>query len=871
MSDRPSTRHESADDARPATRHESTDDTRPATRHESADDARPLTRHEQSGPGAPLTTHEGADEPARPRSRRRLLAPPAVEEKFEYVKELSSGGAQADVVLFTDRSNGREVAIKIYRPEASKALDRDAIEPLTRADKEHVLEFELQSDEEQIWEVQEYLVGGSLEDLVVRRGRGAQPPDFVKDVLKEVGQALDHVHSLGITHRDLKPQNILIRSERPLDCVLADFGLARIGVLSNAVVSKAGTYPYTSPEGSTGHGNKANDWWGLGVIVHELLTGRHLLSAGKDGAFHSETRVLDIHRTESWDYDDVTDPRWKLLLDGLLSPQEGRWAWQDVQQWLAGKSPKIRAVWPRRVSSSAPTSKRRPKAAYHFAGADLNEPADLARAIRKNFVTARDHLAGVRARDLQVWLHDTSLGDGADDVLKAVLDGHTSPGRAAVELQLLIEPDKEAWFRDKPLSTAGLEGVIKAAKSGDAAAIDWVQELRNSSVLSVVGRHTGTRELSRADDLLASWWRRIGDGLLSTGFWAQPVFREYVANATPALEGILLEAALSDDARRRIWDRARQLSRKIPRGAQPLTQQTTQLAAAINLDAVPEAALISLVYPAWFDRLSEDAQAQSRQAAAAKDAERRAAREQNNRQAAFRGTQRRRADVRAIWYGVIACVTVLLPWLLGRYVLRGQWPRLESSGVFDGDARGSGDYFMTDWGTGCLAIAVLVAGFIFFRPWRGRVRMLVVAALGLGAAYYWGVPLDQQEWNFREAVTTVRLRSTPYPFDTKYYTCGSAMVSFDSSVVDKSKPDVVYSLHTARVKGSTSPLCNLIDFYEGWRRVKSFKLRAGQYVESSTFSSPVSVNTTVPSKTVFTLQLTNGKKLTYKLSSLRAG
>ncbi|MEU4191534.1 protein kinase [Kribbella sp. NPDC026611] len=851
---------------------------RPVTRHESADDrARPVTRHESERTGAPVTRHEG-DEASVGRhvSRARLIPPPEVDARYEYVRELSSGGAQADVVLFRDRSNGQEVAIKIYRPDASKVLDQDAIKPLESADTDHVLEFTLHSDDFQVWEVQEYLPLGSLEDLVNRRGAGPQAPEFVLDVLKEIGQALDHVHALGVSHRDLKPQNILIRRETPLDCVLADFGLARMGVLSNAIGSVAGTYIYTSPEGSVGRGNKANDWWGLGVIVHELLTGRHLHAIpGGDGVL-SEVRVRAAYFEQSWSYDEVTDPRWKLLLDGLLSPAEGRWVWAQVTEWIAGGSPAITAHWPNRT----PISRRRARKSYHFAGVQCTEPAELARAIRENFTVARDHLAGVRVSDLRAWLHETPVGDEADGILDAVRSGATSPGRAAVELQLLLDPEHEPSFRGRELSGAELTKTIRAALKGDAAAVEWVHELRSSSVLSVVGQHAEEPLLSRADDLLAMWWRRIDTGLLQTGFWAQPEVRKLVTDAVPRLEGTLLDAALSDEKRKMVWSRARELLSD-RRSVERTDQLKVSISRELNLENFVEAAVVTLVFPSWFEEVESRQSAAAAKAKAERDAARKAAQaeskaERERQKEAIRRDQglriqrRRTKDKIAIGIGVATCATVVLPWLVGRYLLRGRWPRYNYSAVYDVDARRAGAYFLSDWLSGCMVVAVLVAAYLVLRPWRQRVGTIVATALGLGAIWYWGVPYVQAQWQKQEDTTVALLSSTPYPFEDKYYTCGSATLTGRRINAAGYVESYSYSMFTGRTKGSTTQACNLIEVYDGWQRIKRFDLRAKQYVDSNTFSSPVTVTENrPPEKAVFTVQTRSGK-LTYKLSALLA-
>ncbi|MEV6414974.1 protein kinase [Kribbella sp. NPDC051718] len=872
---KPATRHEPADGAKPSTRHEAPDGTKPAIRHEAAEDGRPATRHEASEGGRPATRHEAAGGPVRPAARRRFVMPDAVDREYRYEEDLSSGGTQADVVLCTDLKTGGAVAIKIYRPEAAATLKDEAISRLSKAHRDHVLPFRLDRDEYQIWEVQEYCPLGSLEDLALRRGGGAQDPAFVWAVVHEVGEALDHIHGLDIAHRDLKPQNILIRREDPLDCVLADFGLATVSVLSNAIGSVAGTYTYTSPEGSVGRGNKANDWWGLGIIAHELLTGRHLHSSpGGDGML-SELRVRAAFLEQTWSYDDVTDPRWRLLLDGLLAPAAGRWTWTQVKEWLEGGTPEVGARWP----SGAPTSQRR-RRAYHFAGVECLDPESLAAAIRENFTIATDHLAGVRVIDLKKWLHDTPVETAADDVLEAVRAGHSTPARAAVELQVLLDPGHEPGFRGRELSMAGLATAIQAAKTGDQAAIGWIRELRRSSVMSIVGHHAEEPRLSRADELLVIWWRQVDSGQLRSGLLAAPQLKEFVDNAQQTMEGTLLEAALNDRTRRQMWSRARELATLVPAAAGTwIPPRPVALPPEIDLDVFPQAALLMLVVSPWLDRIAEQQKEVARVAAAARAKQEAAAaeakRQQDEREAAQARRQqqiledrRKNRDFSALMIGFGVCITVIVPWLLGHNLLRDRWPRREAAGVFESEARDAGAYFLTDWVTGCLVVAVLVAAFILVRPWRKRTSTLVVAAVLLGSTWWWGKPFVEQEWNRQEQATIRALRSTPYPFEKHYSSCGKASVTFTSKQVDRTKPDVVYTLFAANTRSNTAGRCNMLEFYEGWRRAKTIVLPTGVYIDGS-ISAPISATRrTAPAKTMFTVRLEKSKKLSYSLPAL---
>ena len=800
----------------------------------------------------------------------RAQLPPSLRERYHVEADLS-GGAQADVVHCRERSSGLEVAIKIYRRGVAEP-DTELMTSLTSADPRHVVPSRLERDKDAVWEVMEYLPLGSLDDLVTRRGGGAQPPELVRAVLEEVGTALDHVHGHDIVHRDLKPQNILVRAEDPLDCVLADFGLARANVMSNAIGSVAGTYPYTSPEGSFGRGNKANDWWGLGVIVHELLTGRHLFAAD-GGGFLTENRVRAAYFEHSWTYDDVTDPRWRLLLDGLLAPAAGRWTWAQVNSWLAGGSPATTA-WPQ-AAPMRPGSARSRQATYHFAGVDHATPPSLAAAIRSDFDRASSHLAGVKVVDLMAWLHGTEVDDQADDLLAAARSGRTTPGRVAVELQLLLDPEADPIYRTRELSAAGFTEAIDLARGGDAAAASWIRDVRSFSLLSLLGRYAENSSLSRADELLDVWWGRM-EPLKDSPPWRVAGVAE-LRPSDHVLEGFLFGAALSAaTAASTLRDAAARI-RELPADA-PEALRAIRVFERADAPGFADAVLGVLTIPAWLAERRHQQEERDRAEAARRAEEERQRKIQQRqqseqrraeaRQARERAASRRRStDLGILVTAFVLCVTVLVPWLLGRYALRGRLFRSDLSGLFDPEVRDTGAYFLTDWTAGCVVILVGAAVLVVVRPWWHRAVSLVFAGIfGVGAVVGLA-PYSQREWTAQERVSVATLRSTDYPFADRYYTCGGARVTYGTSKVLPGEPGVVYTLFTAQVAGSNANGCDRVVFYQGWRRVRSIDLKKGQVTENST--SPVTVSKKKkPGNTVFTVRLGSGKTLKYKVSDL---
>ena len=117
----------------------------------------------------------------------------------------------------------------------------------------------------------EYLSGGELFMHLEREGI------FLEDTccfyVAEITLALEHLHSMGIIYRDLKPENILLDATGHVK--LTDFGLCKESIDESTVTHTfCGTIEYMAPEILTrsGHG-KAVDWWSLGALMYDMLTG----------------------------------------------------------------------------------------------------------------------------------------------------------------------------------------------------------------------------------------------------------------------------------------------------------------------------------------------------------------------------------------------------------------------------------------------------------------------------------------------------------------------------------------------------------------------------------------------------------------------
>lgn len=132
--------------------------------------------------------------------------------------------------------------------------------------------FDVGHENDLVYIAMELIPGRSLQQLL-RSGRVPSRESMIS-LLQGLGDAIDHIHSLGILHRDIKPSNILFRENG--SPVLTDFGIARSperqeGTRDGFVV---GTIQYLSPEALDGRPDTRSDQWAFAAVTYEALTGQ---------------------------------------------------------------------------------------------------------------------------------------------------------------------------------------------------------------------------------------------------------------------------------------------------------------------------------------------------------------------------------------------------------------------------------------------------------------------------------------------------------------------------------------------------------------------------------------------------------------------
>jgi eukaryotic-like serine/threonine-protein kinase len=150
----------------------------------------------------------------------------ALADRYTIERELGRGG-MAVVFLARDRKLGRDVALKVLRPELAAALGHERfvreIEIAARLTHPNILGLhDCGEADGLLYYTMPYVEGESLRDRLDREKQ--LPIEEALRITTEAADALGHAHSLGFVHRDIKPENILFTAGH---AVVSDFGIAR--------------------------------------------------------------------------------------------------------------------------------------------------------------------------------------------------------------------------------------------------------------------------------------------------------------------------------------------------------------------------------------------------------------------------------------------------------------------------------------------------------------------------------------------------------------------------------------------------------------------------------------------------------------------
>ena len=200
-----------------------------------------------------------------------------LDDRYEIIELIGSGGMANVYKALCDRLN-RYDAVKIMRDEtaANTELRRrfraesQAVAMLSHPNIVSVYDVSHSDDVEYI--VMELIDGITLKQYLQKKS--VLDPSEVLDFTIQTAKALEHAHSKGIIHRDIKPQNIMLLKDGMIK--VADFGIASLeNTIEENNGETVGSVHYIAPEQARGEAPDArSDIYSLGIVMYEMLTGK---------------------------------------------------------------------------------------------------------------------------------------------------------------------------------------------------------------------------------------------------------------------------------------------------------------------------------------------------------------------------------------------------------------------------------------------------------------------------------------------------------------------------------------------------------------------------------------------------------------------
>lgn len=197
---------------------------------------------------------------------------------YQIIAPLGEGGMAAVYKAYQPATE-RHVALKVlprhFAKDAqfSERFQREA-KFVAQLQHPHILPvFDYGQSDDYTYIVMPFIQGGTLTGLLKGQPLSLS---YIRQVISQIGDALNYAHAHGLVHRDVKPSNILV--DESGNCLLTDFGLARMVEDSVKLTTSGtlmGTPAYMSPEQGAGQEIDArSDIYSLGVVLYEMATGR---------------------------------------------------------------------------------------------------------------------------------------------------------------------------------------------------------------------------------------------------------------------------------------------------------------------------------------------------------------------------------------------------------------------------------------------------------------------------------------------------------------------------------------------------------------------------------------------------------------------
>ncbi len=487
--------------------------------------------------------------------------PASLEADYRVIEALPARGGEADLYVVEPRDPAdavRRVA-KVYR----QGIDpkEGVLERVRDADPGHLVHVEAYGqDAGRSWVLMEYVERGSLRMFIDRQGPQLSDA-VVLQVLRQLNEALTGLHRLGMEHRDLKPDNVLVRSRAPLELVLSDFGIASVMEATVHFTATARTIRYAPPEaiggvvadeadrrGMVAIEHTTWDYWSLGMMLVEMLAGAH--------PFAGLSEALVAHQLATRNVDDLTegisDPDWRRLCRGLLRrTPAARWDAEAVARWIADpRDPRLVIAEDALPAEDAGAPRHTPP--MYFNGAAYTTADELGAALSREWRLAEEFWRR-RYGEILTWLAD---GLGLPDLRAAVAridDGIVSLDAQVFSFIHHLAPHAPPRFRDEDISPETIASLgERAVRDSDADAADTLLALYRGRIPMLAGalpNGEGFPEISDRWDSIVEEYRELGQRLRAQGA-PEPHDDQLALLLAASLPDSPLVAALRDHA----WD-----------------------------------------------------------------------------------------------------------------------------------------------------------------------------------------------------------------------------------------------------------------------------------------------------------------------------
>lgn len=201
-----------------------------------------------------------------------------INDRYEIQRLIGEGG-MANVYLAKDTILDRKVAVKVLRGDLAgdekfvRRFQREALSASSLSHPNIVEIYDVGEDDGNFYIVMEFIEGKTLKQLIKKRGVLSLPESM--DIMLQLLDALSTAHDSYIIHRDIKPQNIMIKESGLVK--ITDFGIAMAlnSVELTQTNSVMGSVHYLPPEQASGKGSTIrSDIYSLGILMFEMLTGK---------------------------------------------------------------------------------------------------------------------------------------------------------------------------------------------------------------------------------------------------------------------------------------------------------------------------------------------------------------------------------------------------------------------------------------------------------------------------------------------------------------------------------------------------------------------------------------------------------------------